>query len=176
MGDREGGGKKRDEAEAILAIEPLSQLPLPKHIQPMALKATTEVASHLTSATVALFYQMVGTLYVMSGPQEVMRTEIVLNNPSYANSKFYGATITIEKYASAPDSFNIRLTGSHEAVASFRDNIPNLLIAFQQQNFSFRIGRLDAEYTLEQPIIRRKGNAEDKGSFGGGNLGERKNK
>ncbi len=171
-----GGGGKRGKEEQILEIEAPSLPELPKNIQPMAMTATTQASSFLTPATVSLFYQMVGTFYVMAGQQGINRTEVVLNNPAYANSKFYGATITIEKYATAPDSFNIRLTGSHEAVTLFKDNIPSLLTAFQNGNFSFRIGRIDAEYTIERPIFRRKEKGGEKGEAGSGDLRERKNR
>ena len=110
----------------------------------------------------------------MAGPQGVNRTEIVLNNPAYASSRFYGSTITIEKYATAPDSFNIRLTGSQQAVASFKENIPSLMSAFENVNFSFKVHRLDVEYTMERPVFRRKEKGEDKGEAGGGDLGERR--
>lgn len=175
--EREGGGggkKGRDREEKILEIEAPSLPVLPSHIQPMAQAATTQAAPYLSPQTVSLFFQMVGTIFVMTGPQGVNRTEVVLNNPSYANSKFYGATITIEKYATAPDSFNIRLTGSHEAIASFKENIPSLLSAFENANFNFRIGRINVEYTLEKPIFHRKEKGEGKGEAGGGDLRERK--
>lgn len=178
QGEREGrgGGGKKGREEKILEIEPPSLPQLPANIQPMAMAATSQVATYLTPQTVSLFFQMVGTIFVMQGPQAVNRTEIILNNPSYANSKFYGATITIEKYATAPDSFNIRLTGSHEAVVSFKENIPSLMSAFENGNFNFRIGRIDVEYTLERPIFRRKEKGEGRGEAGGGDLGERRNK
>ncbi|MDE3048211.1 MAG: hypothetical protein KGI83_07710, partial [Verrucomicrobiota bacterium] len=97
-----------------------------------------------------------------------------LNNPAYANSKFYGATITIEKYATAPDSFNIRLTGSNEAVVLFRENLPSLITAFENRKLNFTIGRIDVEYSMDRPVFRRKERGEGKGDTGGGDLGERR--
>jgi hypothetical protein len=93
---------------------------------------------------------------VMAAPPGISRTEIVLNNPAYAHSRFFGSTITIEKYATAPDSFNIRLTGNNAAVTSFRDHIPSLLAGFQNSNLPFRVHRIEAEYTMERPVYRRK--------------------
>ncbi len=175
--EREGGsGGSKKGKEQPGAIEAPSLSSLPQSIQPMAQAATTQAAPYLSPQTASLFFQMVGTMFVMAGTQGVSRTEVVLNNPSYINSKFYGATITIEKYATAPDSFNIRLTGSQEAVVSFKENIPSLLTAFQNGNFNFRIGRIDVEYTMERPIFRRKDKGEDKGEAGGSDLGERRNK
>ena len=165
-------GKK--EKENILAIETPSLSKLPEAIHPLATAATTQAAPYLTSHAVSLSYQMVGTIYMMSNSQGINRTEILLNNPAFANSKFFGATITIEKYVTAPGTFNIRLTGTAEAVAAFRDNIPSLLSAFENGNFPFRVGRIDAEYTFEKPIFHRKEKATNQNDAGGGNLGEGK--
>lgn len=177
--EREAGGgggskKDRDKDQKIVEIESPSLPTLPTHVQPMATTAATQAAPYLNPSTISLFFQMVGTMFVMAGPQGISRTEIVLNNPAYAGSKFFGSTITIEKYATAPDSFNIRLSGSHEAVVSFKENIPSLMSAFENGNFAFRVNRLDVEYSIEKPIFRRKERGEDKGEAGGGDLGERR--
>lgn len=171
-----GGGSNRDQDKdkKIVEIESPSLPALPSHVQPMAMSATTQAAPYLNPNAASLFFQMVGTIYLMTGTSGINRTEIVLNNPAYAGSKFFGATITIEKYASAPDSFNIRLTGSHEAVVSFKENIPSLMSAFENGNFAFRVNRLDVEYSVEKPMFRRKEKSEDKGEAGGGDLGERR--
>lgn len=171
---REQREKREQKERDILQIEPPSTTALPPEIAPIAMNATIQAAPYLSSATVSLFYQMVGTIYVMVSPPGISRTEILLNNPSFANSRFFGSTITIEKYATAPDSLNIRLTGSQEAVLLFKEHIPSLLTAFQNGRFSFRIGRLDAEYTLDRPVFRRKESGSSKGDAGGGDLGERK--
>lgn len=155
--------KPKDKQGKTLDITPVSTN-FPSTIQPLAAAATQAATPYLHPSTTALFFQMVGTIYVMANTG-VNRTEIVLNNPSFANSKFFGATITIEKYATAPDSFNIRLTGTEAAVASFKDNAASLMSAFQNGNFSFKVNRLDAEYTLEKPVFRRK----EKGDRGDGN-------
>ena len=148
--------KKKEETE--LEVLPPSVHPLPVDIIPIATAATAAMMPYLKPETMSLFYQMVGTIYVMTTPLGVSRTEVVLNAPSYAQSKFYGASIIIEKYAAAPDSFNIRLTGSNEAVTAFNQNIPNLMTAFRQGKFSFGIGRIEAEYKDEKPLFRRKEN------------------
>lgn len=174
---REGrGGGRQGREEKVFEIEAPSLPQLPTNIQPMAMAATSQAVTYLNPQTVSLFFQMVGTIFVMQASEGVNRTEVVLNNPAYANSKFYGATITIEKYATAPDSFNIRLTGSQEAVVSFKENIPSLLNAFENGNFNFRIGRIDVEYSMERPIFRRKEKGEGRGEAGGGDLGDRRNK
>jgi len=159
------GNREQKTVEIENALLPV----FPSAIQPLAVAAATQATPYIHPSTVSLFFQMVGTMYVMAGPQGINRTEIVLNNPSYARSKFYGSTIRVEKYATAPDSFNITLSGSDEAVSSFKDNIPSLMAAFQSnKELPFKINRLDVEY--ERPVYRRKGEEDT----GGGDLGERR--
>lgn len=163
-------GHKRE--PGVIEIESPSTPSLPQQVAPLAQAATTQATHYLHPTTVSLFFQMVGTIYVMKN-SGVNRTEIVLNNPAYSGSKFFGSTITIEKYATAPDSFNIRLTGSNEAVVSFKKNMPSLMTAFENSNLPFRVNRLDVEYTTERPVFRRK-EKQDKGDAGGGDLGEKR--
>lgn len=151
-----GTKDQKKEEEPSVEIKAPSSQPLPIEVIPAATAATLAATSYLHPETMALFYQMVGTIYVMSTPPGITRTEIVLNATSYTQSKFYGASIIIEKYATAPNSFNIRLTGSNEAVAAFNQNIPSLVAAFRKGNFSFGIGRIEAEYKDEKPLFRRK--------------------
>lgn len=103
----------------------------------------------------------------------ISKTEITLNSPAFARSKFFGAKIELTRYSTAPDSFNIRLTGSQEAVTAFRQNIPQLTAALQKGNFDFRVGRLEAHYSAEKPVFHRKEKGL-RGETGGGDLGEGK--
>jgi hypothetical protein len=152
--EREEDQEKKKSSNII--IETPSQINLPSHIIPLAQVATTDATPYLNPQIAPLFFQMVGTIYILTGQQGVSKTEILLNAPSFAQSKFFGATISIEKYATAPDSLNIRLTGTNEAVNTFNQNLPNLYAAFQNGNFAFKIGRITAEYSVEKPIFRRK--------------------
>ena len=151
--------EKEEEKEAPLQF-PTPLLTMPASIQPVVESAVSGVMSYLHPTTIALFTQMVGTMYVMAAREGVSETEVVLNHPSFANSPFYGSTIIIEKYDIAPDSFNIRLTGNEAAVNSFNENLPNLMNAFQNGKFNFRVNRIEAEYA---PPIRRKEGSRGKG-------------
>ncbi len=172
-GEGRGQRQGRESTHGVEIVSP--SLPtLPPDIQPAAQTAATQAAPYLRPETMSLFYQMVGTVYVMTGPAAtVTRTEIQLNNPAFADSKFYGATITIEKYAAAPDSFNIRLTGNDAAVTAFKDNIPSLMTAFQNGKFNFKINRVEAEYSTIKPVFRRREKGEE-GGFGGDSRDRRK--
>ena len=150
----EKGGRERESKPTLEIIPPASPGFTPStHFE--AVSAATAATPYLRSETFSLFYQMVGTIFTMS-EQGVSRTEILLNNPAFAGSKFFGASIEIIKYSSAPDSFNIRLTGSNEAVTAFNQNIPGLIAAFQTGGFRFRVGRIEAAYATEKPLFRRK--------------------
>ena len=148
--------KKKENVQIIAPSLP----ELPMNIQPGAIAATQVAASYLRPEAVPIFYQMIGSIMIMSAPPGVSRTEFVLNNPALANSKFFGATVELIKYSTAPDSYNIRLSGSNEAVAAFNQNLPGLMAAFQTGHFSFRIGRIDAEYSSDRPVLRRKDGTE----------------
>lgn len=166
--------QQKDSSEP-LAIQPPSMTPMPPDIQTQALAMTTPASPYLSPETLPLFYQMVGSILVMmSQPKGVSRTEVILNSPSFARSKFYGARIEIVRYASAPDSFNIRLSGSDQAVTAFHQAIPGLMTAFNQGNFQFRIGRIEAEYTAERPVFRRKDERGRGTSSGGGDMGDKR--
>ena len=96
------------------------------------------------------------------------RTEFLLNSKAFEKSPFYNSSIILERFATAPDSFNISLSGSAQAVALFNQNINNLSTAFskayEKGKISFRIGRLEASYAHERPLIQRKEKAGDKES------------
>jgi hypothetical protein len=152
--------REQKKKESVQIIAP--SLPeLPMNVQPGAIAATQAAASYLRPEAVPIFYQMIGSIMIMSAPPGISRTEFVLNNPALANSKFFGATVELIKYSTAPDSYNIRLSGSNEAVAAFNQNLPGLMAAFQTGHFSFRIGRVDAEYSADRPVLRRKDATED---------------
>lgn len=137
-------GKKKQQIEAnIMPVIPIEAIPF-------AQAAMTQTSHYLNPATYALFYQMVGTIFVMTATRGITKTEIHLNSPAFAKSKFYGSTITIEKYETAPDSLNIRLVGTGDAVTEFNENLPALMNAFKKGGFSFRIGRIEAEYQSDR--------------------------
>lgn len=171
--EKDDEGKQGSKIPNIIELTDPSQSQLPSSVVPIAQAATTQATSYLNSDINPLFFQMVGTIYVMTGTPGVNKTEITLNSPSFSNSKFFGSKIMIEKYSTAPDSLNIRLTGTDEAVKSFNQNISNLYAAFQNGTFDFRIGRITAEYSIDRPVFKRK---DREGKSGGGDFSGGKNK
>jgi len=169
--DQKDKKKKTPEFEQPAAPQLTAQLP--PEIQTAAQQAVTQATPYLSPEIAPLFYQMVGSMMVMVHYQPgISKTEITLNSPAFARSKFFGAKIELTRYSTAPDSFNIRLTGSQEAVTAFRQSIPQLTAAFQKGNFDFRVGRLEAHYSsAEKPVFQRKEKGL-RGDTGGGDLGE----
>lgn len=171
--DKEDGEGEKQKAEAISSITLPS--PLPSQIEQTVQTAQTAVASYLNPTTAALFHQMVGAiLYLAPTTPGISRTEVVLNSQNMLNSPFYNSKILLEKYASAPDSFNVRLTGTPQAVKIFNDNMQGLMSAFtaayHENRLRFRIGRFETAIETERPLIRRKketGSQDEAGERGG---------
>lgn len=155
--------KDRDPEKAPLQIQSPSNSQLSPQAASFAQAAANTAMPYLNPQVLPLFYQMVGTIYMMASTSGISQTEIVLNSPSFRNSIFFGSTIVIEKYATAPDSLNIRLSGSNQAVNLFNQNIPNLMAAFQNGNFGFKVNRIDAAYATDKPVFRRKEKGDSKG-------------
>src|SRR3990167_7413066 len=154
--DKDSDSKKGkgSPTKEVTSITPPTLMVLPSEVVPIAQTASSQAAPFLSPETLSLYYQMVGNITAMVAPNGDSHTEFVLNAPGFANSKFYGATISIDRFSTAPYQLNIRLTGSQEAVTAFNQNLPSLMNAFRQGNFSFTVNRLDAVY--EKPIFRRK--------------------
>ncbi len=102
-----------------------------------------------------LFDRMVGVMTVMnlSGMTETVMT---LNSPQFASSVFFGTQIIIQEFSTAPQTFNIQLNGSAQAVALFQGNADDLMAAFAAGNYNFRINRLETGYLAERPLFKRK--------------------
>ena len=138
--------------------------PLPPTIQTTTAAIQITAAPYLSPQTAALFSKLIGTLlFMVSATPGITRTEITLNSEPFRNSTFYNSTVVLERYATAPDSFNIRLAGTPEAVKLFQENSQLLLGAFStayvERRVPFRIGRL--ETSIERHLIRRKQEREE---------------
>lgn len=128
---------------------------LPLDIAQRASEITRDLTVYLNPEIVPLFEQMVGQMVIMSTQEGIMQTEVELTSDLFQGSVFYGSKITLEKYATAPDSFNIQLTGSPEAVAIFNGNLASLMESFRS-DLNFRIGKIEAAHETTRPLFRRK--------------------
>jgi len=151
--------EKKKTKEAKVPVQPPD--PLPPACQRIAAAAQTSASPFLNAQTAELYLQMVGTMVFMSSSKGgISLTEVTLNSPAFRDSVLFNSVITIEKYATAPDSFNIRLSGTPEAVQIFNNNMTSLTSAFtaayEDRRVSFRIGRIETELAPNRPLIRRK--------------------
>lgn len=155
--------KKEDKEEFKHEISSVLQ-EMPSNISAQTQSLTAPLTPYLHPDIVPLFEKMVGTIIQIQA-QGITTTQVMLNSPAFTSSIFFGSSITLEKYSTAPDSFNIFLRGPQQAVGVFNDNLPSLLDAFKKGNFDFKIGRLEAEH--ERPLFKRKeklAGDSDKGS------------
>jgi hypothetical protein len=152
--------KKKEKTSASTPVQPPD--PLPPSCIRIAEAAQTSASPFLNPQTAELFSKMVGTIVFMTASKGAINTtEVLLNSPSFKNSALFNSTIIIEKYPTAPDSFNIRLTGTtDQAVQLFNNNLESLSSAFaaayEDRRVTFRIGRIDAELAPDRYLIRRK--------------------
>ncbi|HSW73161.1 MAG TPA: hypothetical protein VLG44_07140 [Chlamydiales bacterium] len=162
---------KPEKKMAPSLTEAVTSTPPPQFMPPTVAQSVSLAANQLmpyaNPELQNLFAQMVGTITVMTTPPGITETRVVLNSPAFEKSLFNGAEIVFQRYATAPDSFNITLTGSNAAVNLFNANLPALYSAFQKGHFKFRIGKLETSYESSRPVFRRKEGGE------GGGAGER---
>ncbi len=147
--------KSDEKPKEIPPVIPIAPSILPAEIQHMTTEITSQVSSYLSPAILPVFEKMIGHILVMKGQPGIMQTEILLNNPNFENSIFFGSTIILEKYSTAPDSFNIQFTGTPQAVSIFNEHLEKLTRSFQRGNFNFRIGRIEASHRSRNPLYRR---------------------
>jgi hypothetical protein len=164
LGDQSKDQRRDSKTDSLTkdrAIVSPTITPFPQEIAQVAQTATTQASPFLSPEALSIYFQMIGTITAMIKPNGDSHTEFVLNSSSFANSKFFGSTITIDKFATAPHQINIRLTGSQEAVTAFNQNIPSLMNAFQKGNFAFTVNRIDASY---EKLVHRKEKSKESNS------------
>lgn len=108
----------------------------------------------------AIFDKMVDTITVMNTSSQ-SQTTISLQAPQFASSPFYGAEIIIEEFTHlAPKSFNIQLIASPQALAMMQANMHDLMAAFQNSNYNFKVNRLEMSVQNlprnKEPVSRDK--------------------
>jgi hypothetical protein len=120
-------------------------------------------AGYLSPEVHELFQTMIGLVMVKQisgegGPASEM--EIALTNPEYANSKFFGLTIKITEFKSAPGSYNIELVGSSDQTKILEEQKRKLISALNDNRYSlpFTVNRLDVSLKKEDKefLFKRK--------------------
>ena len=126
------------------------------------IKAPETISSYfrLNPQVRALYNQMVGSVIIQEH-KGITSTIITINRP---DSIFNGAKITLDRYSTAPNAYNLQLTANPAAVDLFNQNLGDLVAAFKQGQHAFEVNILKPAYESKKPLIRRKGAAgEDKG-------------
>ncbi|NGX28797.1 MAG: hypothetical protein K940chlam1_00984 [Candidatus Anoxychlamydiales bacterium] len=149
--------KKQPEKEVKTGVSTVLQ-EFPPNIAAQTGSITSILTPYLHPDIVPLFEKMVGTI-VQIKAQGVTQTEVMLNSPAFTSSLFFGSSIIVQKYSTAPDSFNIFLRGPAQAVNMFTENLSGLFDAFKKANIN--IGRLEAQH--EKPLFKRKEKTGEKG-------------
>lgn len=120
-------------------------------------------ASYLSPEVHELFQTMIGLVMVKQitnegGPATEM--EISLNNPEYQKSKFFGLTIKITEFKSAPGSYNIELMGSGDQTKILQEQSRKLISALNDNRYSlpFTVNRLDVSLRKDDKefLFKRK--------------------
>lgn len=118
----------------------------------------------LPSQVLELYERMVGVMTIMvdSGIKE---TTIHLTADQFASSPFYGSQIIIKEYATAPKEFNIQFNTTAQAAPIFQHHITDLMAAFQQGNYNFKVRQV--EVNIREELVKRKesagGDTQDQG-------------
>jgi hypothetical protein len=135
-------------------IIPSTTITIPPDLSTIAAVKTSQIRPLMpTHELLPLFEHVVGTILAIN-KQGISKTHIILNNPKFEATRFFGMEIVLTKYSSAPDSFNILFTGSNEeAISIVNDNLEGLYKVFQAADLPFDIGRISAEY---KPLFKRK--------------------
>ncbi len=157
--------KKIDEKEH----QELSQrgdLPPPLIDSPSLDASAPPSYSRLSSQVYELFERLVGliTIQQLSGNS---KTTVTLNMP---DSVFHNSEIVLEKFSTAPHTFNVQLLGSPQAVALFEANMNDLVAAFQDTKRAFEIN-IQRPYLLDKYRYsgQRVRSAQEGDKQGGGN-------
>ncbi len=138
---------------------PIFSPPLPAAPIPLFLPSASEVpapSSLLSAAMLEMFEKMVGILSVMTAGG-ISETTIHLDSAAFANSIFAGASIVIREFSTAPKAFNVEFQGNAQNTALFQANVTDLLAAFQNGNYNFKINRIDTSLGAnDRPLFHRK--------------------
>lgn len=98
-----------------------------------------------------LYENMVDALTHISNSSQ-SQTTVSLQSPQFASSPFYGAEIIIEEFTHlAPKSYNIQLIASPQALEMMQANMQDLMAAFQNSNYNFKVNRLEMSVQSHDP-------------------------
>lgn len=140
-------------------------------IQQLAYTAIQKTQSYVSQEVRSLYHNMVGAI-MQTTTKGVVKTEVILNQPNSKSSQFFGSKISLTRYSTSPNSFNITIsTPNPKALVQFNKGLDGLKTAFAQGDFDFKVGRLEAQYMSDKKekfLFQRKEEAGGK-DMGSGN-------
>jgi hypothetical protein len=92
----------------------------------------------------ALFEKMASTMLIMHASDE-KETTLLLNNPEFSSSPFFGTRITVKEFSTAPKVFNIEIAADQRALSLLATHKDALLAAFEGHKLPFSVHRLDTQ-------------------------------
>lgn len=152
---------EEEKKEAAEREASLFYLPPSFSLNASAVSSSSRIA--LSSQVQDLFNKMVGAMMIMK-ESELTETTILLDSSQFASSPFFGSKVVIQEFSTAPKAFNIHFIGSPEATALMQAHAGDLVAAFQQNNYSFKVNRLETHIAVEERslFIRKENVTRDK--------------
>jgi len=130
-------------------------LPAPGSVPPFSpyLSSFTEVqkgnpVSAVPASCTDLFDKLCCEMLVMTGERST-QTTLVLQTDAFLNSPFYGATVMIEEFSTAPKIFNVSIKGTTEAISLLQTHTASFFRLLETRNFSFAIHRIDTDLLVD---------------------------
>ncbi|MCB1072408.1 MAG: hypothetical protein KDK96_04810 [Chlamydiia bacterium] len=169
QGEMGGRGKKKDEDSFLEANSQTAGIPLPTFENPFpAIVPSEEIPAYSKlSADVHELFEKMGGVIMIQQDKGITTTTMNINMPG---SVFDGTQVILDRYSTAPNSYNIQLVGNPDSVKIFNQNLDALKESFKQANFNFETNILNPILTTSKKsphLIRRAKGAGDKGGGGG---------
>jgi len=130
------------EEESNPLIEASMPLPFMSQASLSSLESCSASLSSFQPSLPLVMEKMVGTLILMHCTGET-HTTLVLDQPQFSNSPFFGTQITIKEFTAAPKTFNIEISSNQAALLSIQKGSEQLLSLFKKGDFGFSVHRLD---------------------------------
>jgi uncharacterized protein YejL (UPF0352 family) len=111
--------------------------------------AAAKVGKMEPSAQVMQLFSKLADSLIHMDNAGIKETTITLGN-AFASSIFKGGRVTITEYSTAPKIFNVRFTGSTEAINFFEVHKENMKHSFNGGNFSFRLHTVDTSLISDE--------------------------
>lgn len=146
------GVKIPETAPAPAPVTPTEKMAPAAPVEQMA--PVSAAFSRLPPHIQAVFERMVGTMTVMHA-SEIKKTTIELTSDAMKTSPFYGSSVVITEYSTAPKQFNIEIIGNRRATDLIKDHTNELAAAFQAGNYNFKVHRIDTSYQTSAAAAKK---------------------